>query len=383
MTAGMTAPSVDPVRWTVDDDLLLVTIDNPPVNALSHAVRTGLMQALDHFETTDTLRAMVLESAGNVFIGGADIREFTGPRRDPLLSSVCQRIESCDKPIAVAMQGAALGGGLEIALASHYRVAAAQVEVAFPEVLLGLLPGAGGTQRAPRLCGAALALDLMLTGRRLTATDAQRAGLLDAVSTHPLDTARQWVRAASHHRGALRRSCEGQSLADAPPHLAVVEATRARLDETHPELFAPRQIVTCVQAAIERPFNEGLAVEAEAFRQCLVGPQRAALVHLFFAERELRRSVESGVDMDALGRQLSAALLTDETEDDTAIAREVPSTTWSAPRCHAMAAVGRALLASGMARTPGDIDVASVRFAGFPRHRGGVLYDAAQRGAQP
>lgn len=366
MTDPVPSGSAQPVRWEVDDTTLIVTIDHPPVNALSHAVRTGLMAALDRFEQDPLLRSMVLCSTGTVFIGGADIREFRGPRQEPLLGTVCHRLEACAKPIVAALHGAALGGGFEIALAAHFRIASPAVDVAFPEVLLGLLPGAGGTQRAPRLCGAALALDLMLTGRRLTAPAAVAAGLIDRLSTQPIADARIWARELAAGDASPKRVRDGVALQDVDAqHHALAEA-RGRIAREQGELTAPPHIVACVAAAIDRPFDEGLAVEASAFRACLASPQRAALVHLFFAEREVRASIAAGVDLAVLGTQLVAALPADVSPD-------------SPTGCDAMAKAGRTLRATGVAHRDIDIDVASVRHAGFPRHRGGVLYDAALR----
>ncbi|MEN9508563.1 MAG: hypothetical protein RLZZ621_1126, partial [Gemmatimonadota bacterium] len=212
--SDQTTPELMPVKSVLEDGLLIVTIDHPPVNALSHAVRAGLLDAAERLDADDAAQAMVLCSTGTVFVGGADIREFSGPRRDPLLNALCHRIEACTKPVIAAMQGAALGGGFEIALASHYRVAAPTAVVAFPEVLLGLLPGAGGTQRAPRLCGAALALDLMLTGRRMTAADGLTAGLIDVLADDPLDTAKQWARELCARGGPWTQARQGQALLD-------------------------------------------------------------------------------------------------------------------------------------------------------------------------
>ena len=354
------------VRWTVEGHVLVVTIDHPPVNALSHAVREGLMQAAEKLDAEAALQAMVIRSTGSVFIGGADIREFNGPRRDPLLHVVCHRLEACTKPVVAAVQGAALGGGFEVALASHYRVASPTAEVAFPEVLLGLLPGAGGTQRAPRLCGAALALDLMLTGRRLSASSALAAGLLDRLADDPSTEAVAWATALGASAAGPRRSREGRALVPHADQTATVDEARDRVHRDLAHLVAPAQIVACVDAAIHRPFDDGSAVEAAAFLTCLASPQRAALVHLFFAERAVRGSVATGVDLSALGAQLQSTL---------------PATApvWDDATCNAMAAVGDALLASGMAQAPTDIDVASVRHAGFPRHRGGILFDRSRR----
>lgn len=349
------------VRWTRDDGVLIVTIHHPPVNALSHAVRDSLSQAIALLANDDALRAMMLRSTGTVFIGGADIREFNGPRQTPMLNDVCRQLEASDKPIVAAMHGAALGGGFEVALAAHYRVAGPGVELAFPEVLLGLLPGAGGTQRAPRLCGAALALDLMLSGRRLVATDALQAGLIDRIAVDPTSTALAWARELASHANAPRRSRDGDALRDVTDQLAVVRSAERDVAAKSGHLFSPAQIVACVEAAVLRPFDEGMAFESAAFLECLETPQRRALVHLFFAEREVKRSLSEGVNLAAIGARLVAA------RDAVAAAESM----------HAMAIEGRALLTAGIALREIDIDVASVRFAGVPRHVGGVLFAAS------
>lgn len=290
MTHTTSPPVVCEIVRGTSHDILLVTIDNPPVNALGHAVREALLQAAERLDADSTLGAMVLRSTGTVFVGGADIREFSGPRRDPLLNAVCDRVNACTKPVVAAMQGAALGGGFEIALAAHYRVAAPVVDVAFPEVLLGLLPGAGGTQRAPRLCGAALALDLMLTGRRLGAADALAAGLLDVLADDPVAHALHWARELVDAGGPVRRACDGQALRDTTAaHAAIAEAQqRVQRDMAH--AYAPARIVACVTAAVDLPYDEGAAVEARAFLDCLASPQREELVQRFFAERAARKA---------------------------------------------------------------------------------------------
>jgi len=288
--SDQTTPGLTPVKSVLEDGLLIVTIDNPPVNALSHAVRTGLLDAAERLDADDAARAMVLCSTGTIFVGGADIREFSGPRRDPLLNALCHRIEACTKPVIAAMQGAALGGGFEIALASHYRVAAPAAVVAFPEVLLGLLPGAGGTQRAPRLCGAALALDLMLTGRRMSAADALTAGLIDVLADDPLDTARQWARELCARGGPWTQARHGTALLDQPlAHRQVAEALN-HVAHAEVHAFARERILRCVTAAIDVPFEQGAQVEAEAFLECLASPEREQLVAAFFAARAARKS---------------------------------------------------------------------------------------------
>jgi 3-hydroxyacyl-CoA dehydrogenase len=292
--AASLPPDEAPVRCVLDDGLLIVTIDHPPVNALSHAVRVGLMEAAERLDTDPAARAMLLCSTGTVFIGGADIREFSGPRCAPLLTAVCHRLEACTKPVIAVVHGAALGGGFEVALASHHRVAAATAVVAFPEVLLGLLPGAGGTQRAPRLCGAALALDLMLTGRRMAAADALAAGLVDVVDDAPRAYAERWARALLAAGAPLPRARDGRALHDRElAHSQVARALDGIPHDTTREdvhAFARARILRCVAAAIDVPFEQGAHVEAETFLECLASPEREQLVAQFFAARAARKT---------------------------------------------------------------------------------------------
>ncbi|WP_175188363.1 enoyl-CoA hydratase/isomerase family protein, partial [Achromobacter denitrificans] len=164
------------------EDVLVVTIDHPPVNALSAAVRADLAAAIRDAQADPQVRAIVLTGAGKNFIAGADIREFGKPPQPPILPDLCNQIEASAKPVVAVLHGAALGGGLEVALAAHYRIALPGARLGLPEVTLGLLPGAGGTQRAPRLMGAQAALDLMLAGKHLSAEAARDAGLVDALA---------------------------------------------------------------------------------------------------------------------------------------------------------------------------------------------------------
>lgn len=281
------------VTWHVDERLLVVTIDNPPVNALSHAVREGIVRAATLLDADAKLDAMVVRSTGAIFVGGADIREFGGPRLEPSLNRVCDRLEACAKPVVAAMQGAALGGGFELALASHARVASPTAVVAFPEVLLGLLPGAGGTQRAPRLAGAALALDLMLTGKRITAAEAMAAGLIDDVAADPMVRAMELARHLAATNATLRRSRDGTALREVERQRNVIQAAAANMPEDPSYRFARERIVRCVSAAIEQRYDEGAVVEANAFLECLASPQREQLVQQFFAERAARKAARA------------------------------------------------------------------------------------------
>ena len=270
------------------DDILVVTIDHPPVNALSAAVRGDLARVIREAQADPQVRAVLLMGAGKNFIAGADIREFGKPPQAPILPEVCNQIEASAKPVVAVLHGAALGGGLEIAMAAHYRVALEGAKLGLPEVNLGLLPGAGGTQRAPRLMGAQASLDLMLTGKHLSARAALEAGLVDTLSSDadPLDAGLAYTRQLLAVGAGPRRSRDAGALADKTVALAQVEAAAERVAATTRGLYSPAKIVEAVRAAIEQPFDEGLRTERALFLQCLGSPQRAGLIHAFFAERD-------------------------------------------------------------------------------------------------
>jgi len=171
-----------PVTLSTAGSIAVIEINNPPVNALSQAVRQGLLDAVVQADADAAVTAIVILGAGRSFPAGADIKEFGQPMQDPHLPDVIDRIESCSKPVVAALHGTALGGGFEIALGSHYRIAVPSARVGLPEIHLGLIPGAGGTQRLPRLCGAAMALDIMFKGTPISAQDALAAGLIDRLA---------------------------------------------------------------------------------------------------------------------------------------------------------------------------------------------------------
>ncbi|RQS57395.1 3-hydroxyacyl-CoA dehydrogenase NAD-binding domain-containing protein [Burkholderia sp. Bp8984] len=277
------------------DKVLVVTIDHPPVNALSADVRRGLADALDAAQADAAIRAVLIVGAGRNFIAGADIREFGKPPVPPSLPDVCERIESSAKPVVVALHGATLGGGLEVALAAHYRLAVPGAKLGLPEVTLGLLPGAGGTQRAPRLIGAQAALDLMMTGRHASAEEALALGLVDRVA-HSDDTLAEGLAYAQElvSLGApARRTRDAQGLADRAAAQAAIDAARAELPKKSRGLFSPAKIVDAVEAALTLSFDAGMKLERSLFLQCVDSPQRAGLVHAFFAEREAAKAPEA------------------------------------------------------------------------------------------
>ena len=272
------------VSLSLQDRLAIVSIDNPPVNALSHAVRAGIVSALD--EAADAgASAAVLHCEGRTFVAGADIREFGKPPQSPWLPEVIARIEAFEGPVVAALHGTALGGGLELALGCHYRIAVPSARVGFPEVNLGLIPGAGGTQRTPRLIGAERALDMMISGKPVNATVAAQAGIVDRL-----------VENGDLFDAAIAYARELVSLGDRPRRIRDLSVEpvdddffneyRQRIARRTRGLMSPDRIVRCVEAAIEMPIDEALAQERAYFSECMASPQSGALRHLFFAERQ-------------------------------------------------------------------------------------------------
>ncbi len=292
MGAAASASSV--VTTALHGDVLVVTIDNPPVNALGAAVRQGLLAAMQQAQADAAVAAVLLVGAGKAFIAGADIREFGKPPVPPALPEVCRAIEGSDKPVVAVLHGAALGGGLEVALSAHYRLALPAATVGLPEVNLGLLPGSGGTQRAPRLMGVQGATAMMLSGQHLKAQAALQAGLVDKLveGADAQAAGLAYVRELLTAKAPVRRT---RDLAIAEPQaaLAWLEEQKAETAKKACGLFSPLKIIECVQAAVQLPFDEGLARERALFIECLDSPQRAGLIHAFFAEREVAKVPEA------------------------------------------------------------------------------------------
>ncbi|MDT4824509.1 Fatty acid oxidation complex subunit alpha [compost metagenome] len=284
-----------PVTFQRQGDVCVVTIDNPPVNALGVDVRRGLAAAIDAAEADSGAKAVLIVGAGRNFIAGADIREFGQAPQQPSLPEVCLKIENCTKPVVAAIHGAALGGGLEIALSAHYRLAAPTAKLGLPEVALGLLPGSGGTQRTPRLIGVKPALELMLSGRHAGAKEALTLGLVDRLGAEP-DARAEGLAYAQELVGAnapVRRTRDAAGLADKEAARAALETARADTAKKSRGLFSPMKIVEAVEGALTLPFDEGMALERKLFLQCIDSPQRAGLIHAFFAEREVLKAPET------------------------------------------------------------------------------------------
>ena len=281
--------------------VLELIIDNPPVNALNHAVRTGLMAGIDRAEADPSIAAVVIRASGRIFSAGADLAEFGKPTLAPALPEVCNRVEACGKPVVAALHGAVLGGGLALALAAHLRLAMAGARLGFPEVGLGLLPGAGGTQRVARLIGAEAALRLLLSGRAIPATEALALGLLDRVVAQDGEAVALAMAQAAAAAGApVPTRARRDGMRDPVAYLAAVRAARAALRDTR--LLAPGRIIDCVEAAQLLPIDQGLDFEAAALSELAASPKAAALRHAFLAERRLARMPEARVAPRAVQR---------------------------------------------------------------------------------
>ena len=289
-----------PVRVDVVGRVAVITIDNPPVNALSHAVRAGLVKALTAVDADGSIEAAVIACAGRTFVAGADIKEFDKPREKPLTGDVAAALEAMTKPVVAALHGTVFGGGLEIALGCHARVAAPGTRLGQPEVKLGLLPGGGGTQRLPRAVGATEALKMIVSGEPVSAADALRDGLVDSITEGDLT---QYAIALAQRLAATEKL---RRLRDDDGRLAEDRANRSRFDAVAQELTkrargqrAPYACVEAVRAALDLPFDAGLERERMLFAELMAGEQSKALRHLFFAERNAARTPHFSVKHEA------------------------------------------------------------------------------------
>src|SRR5687768_7434846 len=278
------------VLLSKEGEVAIITINNPPVNALSPGVPEGIRASIQEATKDTAVKAIILIGGGRTFIAGADIREFgkvtSGEKnRDAVgLLPLLLEIEDCPKPTIAAIHGTALGGGLEVAMACHYRVAAPSAQVGQPEVKLGLIPGAGGTQRLPRLAGVAQALEMCAQGQPVSAVDALRHGIVDALAEADLlEAAVAFLRARLASGGPHPRTRDrNEKLGRPEQNAAVLAAARDAVQKASPALLAPRKAIDAIEAATRLPFDEGLAAEAALFRECLYSDQSKALIHVFF-----------------------------------------------------------------------------------------------------
>jgi 3-hydroxyacyl-CoA dehydrogenase len=284
----------DLVQFTKHDDVAVITINNPPVNALSPGVPEGISEAIDQTEKDDCVIAAVVIGGGRTFVAGADIKEFTkmthakgspGPGLLPLLL----KIENCSKPVVMAIHGTAFGGGLELAMSGHYRVAAPTAQVGQPEVKLGLIPGAAGTQRLPRLAGVAKAVELCTGGNSIKAQEALNVGIVDRlIEGDFLNGVLAFAREIAG-RPAPKTRERNQKLGAAQENSAIFAAARDAVGKKQRNLVAPLAALEAIEAATRLRFEEGCQAEAKLFLDCLYSDQSKALIHVFFGEREVAK----------------------------------------------------------------------------------------------
>lgn len=283
------------VSLTRDGEIAIITVNNPPVNALSPGVPEGIGAAIAEAAHDGTVRGVVLIGGGRTFIAGADIKEFgkvtSGEKGGGSLLPLLLAIEDCGKPTVAAIHGTAFGGGLEVAMAFHYRVAVPTAKVGQPEVKLGIIPGAGGTQRLPRLAGVAKALEMCALGEPVAANDAQKAGIIDQIVEGDLLTgAVAFVRELLGKGEGPRKTRERtDKLGDNETNAAIFETARAQARKAKRGMIAPLAAIDAVEASTRLPFEEGCQRESELFKTCLFSDQSKAMIHVFFGEREVSK----------------------------------------------------------------------------------------------
>ena len=283
----------DLVQLTKDNGIAVITINNPPVNALSPGVPEGISRALDEIASDDSVQAAVLIGGGRTFIAGADIKEFgkmtSGKPRGAGLLSLLLKIEDSAKPVIVAIHGTAFGGGLEVAMAGHYRVAVSNAQVGQPEVKLGIIPGAAGTQRLPRLAGVAKAVEMCTTGAPVIATEALKSGIIDRIIDGDLLAGAVVFAREAAGRPAAKTRERNDKLGTAVENAAIFSAAREAVAKKQRGLLAPLAAIDAIEAATTLPFEEGCQVEQKLFIDCLFSDQSKSLIHVFFSEREVSK----------------------------------------------------------------------------------------------
>ncbi|MEO5809409.1 MAG: 3-hydroxyacyl-CoA dehydrogenase NAD-binding domain-containing protein, partial [Sphingomicrobium sp.] len=290
-----------PISTACHHDILVVTSNNPPVNALGAAVRQGLVAAIEEAEGDDKIKAVVIRCEGQTFFAGADITEFGKPPVMPWLPEVVDRIENCSKPVVAAIHGTALGGGLEIALGCHYRVAVPDAKLGVPEVKLGLLPGAGGTQRLPRVAGVPKALEMVTGGGMVGAREAHAIGLIDRVCEG--DLIQHAVAFAEEVRDVrpLPKSSERQDKVDGTDPSVFADFRKANTRRFR-GFEAPEANIKAVEAAVAKPYAEGVLDERTLFMGLMAGNQARAQQYFFFAERKAAKI--DGIPADTKPRDI-------------------------------------------------------------------------------
>src|SRR6266850_2854292 len=303
-------PSMSEVAsYTVRDGVAVITMNNPPVNGLGNALRAGILQGLQRADEDPAVKAVVLIGGGKAFSGGADIREFGKPREKPDLPDVNDYQDSMKKPLVAAISGFALGGGLELALACHYRIATPKAQLGLPEVKLGILPGSGGTQRLPRIVPVAKAIEMMTSGTPVSSEQALQLGLVDEIvqNSDLLDAAVVYANQLVAERKPLKRIRDLSARVDGDPK-AFFAGVRDKVAKESRGYPAPLEIVACVEAAVTRPFDEGRQFERERFAHLVVTSESKALRHAFFAERQTSKIPDVPEDTPARAIKKAAVI---------------------------------------------------------------------------
>src|SRR5687767_12115533 len=294
---------MSPITTRRHGDILVVTSNNPPVNALGHAVREGLVKAIGEADGDDAVEAVVIICQGQTFFAGADITEFGKPMQMPMLPMVVDIIENCTKPVVAAIHGTAFGGGLEVALASHYRVAVPSAKLGVPEVKLGLLPGAGGTQRLPRAAGVGKALEMAATGNPIGAQEACEIGLVDRLIEGDLEQhAVAFADEVKAVRPIPKTSARDDKLAEARANPGIFDEFRKANARKFRGFDAPEYNVRAIEAAVAKPYAEGVQDERRLFMDLMSGTQARAQQYFFFAER--KASKIEGLPEDTKAREI-------------------------------------------------------------------------------
>ena len=276
------------VKHKIIEEIALIEISNPPVNAISAAVRIGLLETIENLSINEKIKAIVITAPERTFLAGADIKEFGKKVDAPILGKICDKIESLNKIVVASLHGTPLGGGLEVAMSAHYRIAAPNTKVGLPEVLLGILPGAGGTQRLPRLCGVNMALDMMLTGKHVPAKEALSSGIIDKIAenNNTIDNGIEYAKKLLKDGFKPRPTSQIQNkINDAKETSELILKFKDTASKKYKNLFSPHAIIRSVEEGLKLDFPDAISNERKLFEECIESPQRQGLIHSFFAER--------------------------------------------------------------------------------------------------
>ena len=296
------------VKHSIVDNIALIEISNPPVNAISAAVRIELLQVIEILALDNSLKAIVITAPERTFLAGADIKEFGKNIDAPILSEICDKIENLDKIVIASLHGTPLGGGLEVAMSAHYRIASPKTKVGLPEVLLGILPGAGGTQRLPRLCGVPMALDMMLTGKHVPVKEAFENGIVDEIAQddksieNGIAYAKKLIKEGMNVRPTSKIDNKIKNIEEIK---SVITKFRSEASKKYKNLFSPHAIITSVEEGLALSFPEAIKNERKLFKECIESSQRQGLIHSFFSERAITKIPElvngKPVDLKKIG----------------------------------------------------------------------------------